>query len=304
MTITRWLIAIAAVSIVLQGLAFAQDTAPAPPAGTAPQAAAAQQPAAARQPDPDLAINFAQPDFTLVTLPTTLRLPRHRSVFRVTHRFNRALGEGDFGDLVEDMFGLDRGAVIGLEYRFALFSGTQVGIHRTSGKTIEFFGEYNVMNQDADTPFGLNALVSIDGTNNFRDRYTPALGAALSRTFGQYAAVYFEPIWVNNSNPSPSEVVDDNDTILYAVAARVRIRPTVYLVGEFVPRTGYKGRLSSTVPEPPHHGAFAIEKRVGFHVFQLNFSNGFPMTISQLSRGGEPGDDWFLGFNITRKFYR
>ena len=44
-----------------------------------------------------------------------------------------------FGDLLEDFFGLDSGAQIGLEYRFGLLRGTQVGIHRTSDRTIEFF---------------------------------------------------------------------------------------------------------------------------------------------------------------------
>jgi len=87
---------------------------------------------AAAQDDPDLDINFAQPDFTLVALPTTLRVPRHKSAFRVTHRFTRPLGNGDFGSLLEDFFGLDSGAQIGLEYRFGLFRGTQVGIHRAN----------------------------------------------------------------------------------------------------------------------------------------------------------------------------
>ena len=49
-----------------------------------------------RQDDPDLDINFAQPDFTLVALPTTLRLPKFKSAFRVTHRFTRPLGDGEF----------------------------------------------------------------------------------------------------------------------------------------------------------------------------------------------------------------
>lgn len=40
--------------------------------------------------DPDLDLSFEQPDFSLVTLPTTLRLPRYKSAFRMTHRFNRA----------------------------------------------------------------------------------------------------------------------------------------------------------------------------------------------------------------------
>ena len=67
------------------------------------------------QDDPDLDINFAQPDFTLVNLPTTLRVPKFKSAFRVTHRFTRPLGDGDFGDLAEDLFGLDSGAQIGLD---------------------------------------------------------------------------------------------------------------------------------------------------------------------------------------------
>jgi hypothetical protein len=49
--------------------------------------------------------------------------------------------------------------------------------------------------------------------------------------------------------------------------------------------------------------SFGIEKRVGGHMFQLNFSNGFGTTISQIARGGSARDKWFLGFNISRKFY-
>src|SRR5918994_6702766 len=73
----------------------------------------------------DRAVNPAQPDFTLVGLPTTLKVPRFGSSFRVTHRFTRPLGTGSFGDLVEDAFGMDAGAAIGLEYRFGLIAGTQ-----------------------------------------------------------------------------------------------------------------------------------------------------------------------------------
>ena len=60
--------------------------------------------------DTDADLNLSQPDFTVVTLPTTLRLPRFKSAFRVTHRFTRPLGQGDFGNLAEDFFGLDSGS--------------------------------------------------------------------------------------------------------------------------------------------------------------------------------------------------
>ena len=246
--------------------------------------------------DPDLDMNFAQPDFTLVALPTTLRLPRFKSAFRVTHLFSRPLGQGDFGNLVEDLFGLDSGAVIGLEYRFGLMRGTQVGIHRTSDRTIEFFGQHEVVGQGDAFPITVSALATIDGTNNFRDSYTPALGVVLSRTIGEHAAFYLQPVWVNNSNELPSELTDDNDTVLIGLGTRVRIRPTVYLVLEGAPR------VSGHDPGATQVG-FGLEKRAGGHMFQLTITNGFGTTFGQIARGGRNNDDWHLGFAISRKFF-
>jgi hypothetical protein len=252
-------------------------------------------PAAAQDDDPAV-LNLAQPDFSLVSLPTSLRTPTMKGAFRVTHRFGRPLGEGDFQSLVEDAFGLDSGAVIGLEYRFGIWRNTEIGIHRTNfDKTISFFGQYSIMHQPS-SPLDVSALVSIDGTNNFKDSYSPAIGAIVSRQFADFGALYVEPVWVNNSNALPSALVDDNDTVILGLGARVRIRPSVYIVGEFAPRVaGYDPGA--------HHGSFAIEKRAGGHLFQLNFSNSFATTMGHLARGGTSSEDWYLGFNISRKFF-
>jgi hypothetical protein len=43
---------------------------------------------------------------------------------------------------------------------------------------------------------------------------------------------------------------------------------------------------------------------VGGHVFQVNFSNGVATTLSEVAQGGANNDDWYLGFNISRKFWR
>jgi hypothetical protein len=263
---------------------------------TASAGAAWAQQAAVPVDDPDLDLSFEQPDFSLITLPTTLRVPRYKSAFRITHRFGRPLGAGSFGDLAGDLFGLDSGAQIGLEYRFGLMRGLQAGIHRTSNKTIEFFSQYSLLQQGEARPLGVGVLASIDGTNNFRDSYSPALGVAFSRTIPRLGAVYLEPMWVNNSNPEPDELVDDNDTVMVGVGARIRIRPTVYLVAEVIPRVaGYDPGVT--------HGTFGIEKRAGGHMFQLNVSNGFATTMGQLARGGLNNDDWYFGFNISRKFF-
>lgn len=241
-------------------------------------------------------LKLEEPDFSLIALPTSLRVPTFGSAFRVTHRFGRAFGQGDFGDLVGDLFGIDSGAQIGLEYRFGIFPNGQIGIHRTSDKTIQFFGQYSLIRQSGGHAVDVSSYVSIDGTNNFRDSYSPALGAVVSRTFGDYGAIYFQPTWVNNTNPLPSELIDDNNTLLLGVGGRVRVRPTVYLVGEIAPRAaGYDPGV--------HQASFAIEKRAGGHAFQLNFSNSFGTTMAQIARGGSTNDDWYLGFNISRKFF-
>ena len=266
-------------------------------AQSAAEPAAATQPAAAPdQPASGRAVDPSQPDFTLISLlPTTLRMPRFGSAFRVTHRFTRALGEGDFGDLASDAFGIDSSARIGLEYRFGILSGTQIGIHRTNDKTIELFLQHQVVRQGHGLPVGIDALVASEGTNNFRDSYSPAVGAIVSRTLGRHGAVYAQPIWVNNSNAFPSELVDDNSTFIVGVGGRLRLRPTVYVVVEAAPRFGYRPDTT--------HASFAIEKRAGGHAFQLNFSNGFGTTFANVARGGIDSNNWYLGFNISRKFF-
>jgi hypothetical protein len=245
--------------------------------------------------DPDRDPNRAQPDFSIVNLPTTLRVPRFKSAFRVTHRFARPLGAGDFGDLASDLFGLDSGAQIGLEYRFGLMRGLQAGIYRTSNRTIALFAQHSTLQQRDNGYVGLDVLVSIDGTDNFSDSYSPTLGVIVSRELGDHGALYVQPIWVNNSNPLPSELVEDNDTFLVGLGARIRVLRTVYLVGELIPRVGYRPGVS--------HATFGIEKRAGGHVFQFNFSNGIGTTMGQLARGGTSSDDWYIGFNISRKFF-
>lgn len=265
------------------------------PAPVRAQAPPPPAPPPAAEDDPDRDPRPAQPDFTLITLPTTLRLPRFASAFRVTHRFSRPLGQGDVGDLAEDLFGLDSGGLIGLEYRFGLMRGLQAGIHRTSDRTIALFSRYNLMNEATGAAFGLDVAASIDGTNNFRDHYSPALGIVLSRELGAAGAVYLQPMWVNDPDTSPAALADDRDTFMVGLGTRLRVRPTVYVLGEFIPRAGYTPGA--------HHASFGVEKRAGGHSFQLNFSNGFGTTPGQLARGGTASDDWYIGFNISRKFF-
>ena len=81
--------------------------------------------------DDDTEIQPVQPDFWVINQPTTMRLPKYALAFRVTHRFTRSLNQDSFRRSLSDAFGLDSGAMIGLELRFAPFRGAQVGVYRT-----------------------------------------------------------------------------------------------------------------------------------------------------------------------------
>lgn len=279
-------IVVAAAALTLGGAQAAGAQPQDPPAAPAEQS----QPAPSER-----AVDPSQPDFTLITLPTNLRMPKFASAFRVTHRFTRSLGQGNFGDLLSDAFGVDGGAQVGLEFRFGVWSGTQAGIHRTSDRTIQLFLQHQLLRQKEGMPVTIDALAAIDGTDNFRDSYSPSIGAVISRTFGRHGAAYVTPIWINNTNDLPSDAVDHNNTFAIGLGGRLRVRPTLYLLAEGMPRFGYTPNKA--------HLAFAIEKRAGGHSFQINFSNGYGTTLPQVARGGIDYDTWFLGFNISRKFF-
>jgi hypothetical protein len=258
--------------------------------------AAAQPPASPPDAaDPDARVDALQPDFTLGALPTTLRMPVHKTAFRVTHRFTRPLGQGDFGDLASDFFGFDGGSQIGLELRLGLARGTQIGVHRTSDRTIQLFGQHNFLSERNDKPIGLDAIVTFEGGNNLRTRHQGAFGVVVSRFVGRRAALYAEPMLIVNTNPSTGQGFD-NSTLIAGLAARVRIRPSTYVVGEFAPRlAGYDLGVGQMT--------FGIETRAGGHLFQINVSNGFGTTLGQLAGGAFNNDNWYIGFNLARKFF-
>jgi hypothetical protein len=288
-----------------------------------PAVLAAQTPA--EQDSKDHSLNVVQPDFTVVNLPTTLRLPRMKSAFRVTHRFGKSLTGGTLGQAAEGFFGIDYGAQIGLEYRFGIMRGLQAGIYRTSDKTIQFFGQYDWFQQSQTMPMTVDVVATIEGLNNFHkgtlvapedNEYAPSISVLLSRTLGDVAAFYLQPAFVARANVlstagclehlqhghdlpachDATTVGIESNTFLVGLSSRVRIRPTVYLAGSWTPRaSGFRPGVALAT--------FGIEKRAGGHTFQLNFSNSIGSTMAQTARGATNSSDWFMGFNISRKFF-
>src|SRR5687767_502547 len=222
--------------------------------------------------DDDAAPVLAEPDFRVLNLPSTLRLPLHGSSFQLTHRFNGNLRQGSFSENAGNLFGLDQGAVVGFDYRFGVARHLQAAVYRTAiDKTLQVSAKYDAVRQGDSVPVSLSALLSVEGTDNFQQRYSPALGAAVSRMVADRLAVYATPVWAHNT----AAILNvDRDTFFVGIGGRVRVSSTVYLVGEVAPRAGgYR-------PDRPAFG-FAIEKRAGGHLFQLNFNNGQGTTFGQ-----------------------
>ena len=100
---------------------------------------------------------------------------------------------------------------------------------------------------------------------------------------------------VLNSN-SAADAGFDNHTVMAGLGARLRVRPSAYLVAEVTPRlAGYDVGVNQV--------SFGLEGRAGGHLFQLNISNGFGTTLAQIAGGASNYDDWHIGFNIARKFF-
>lgn len=255
-------------------------------------------------------------DQMVVNLPTTLSLKRHKSYFRITHRFARDLRRGSFGQLAEDLFSLDSGAVIGLEYRFGITDTIQAGVNRSIlGKTIESFGRWDALKQTDGRGYGLSATGSIEGQDNLTLDPQPGVSVTLSRIQGTRLALYVTPTFVwdahtptlrlshgdhdhgGEENEAPVEEIpgeDKNDTAFIGLAMRLRVLETMSVVAEISPRIyGYR----------PDRAAWnvGVEKLTRGHVLQLNFGNGFGTTPGQIARGGST-HDVYLGFNMSRKF--
>ena len=196
-------------------------------------------------------------ELNLINLPTTMSLKKHQSYFRLTHRFARDLRRGDFGPLAEDLFSLDNGAVIGLEYRFGITSHLQAGVHRTTlSKTIQFFGRYDAWRQSelaagsdlgarigrraGELPPELSAGRRRDGRRTCVGSLAEPLRHA-RRSSGTHArpttSVGHEGHDHDLPEPRRRRACRPRRTRTFVgFGARFRIRPTVFVVGEYAPR--------------------------------------------------------------------
>jgi hypothetical protein len=252
---------------------------------------------AAGDPDPFLQLDPVEPEFTLGALPTSLRMPSGKFAFRMTHRFARPIASGDAGDFFADLFGFDSAARIGLEVRYGVRPGTQVTFHRTNDRSIQLLGQQRVLTSSALAGLAVDAIGALEGGNNFSEEFGGAVGAIISRRLGGRGVLYVQPVGVFNANPDADANGQSDHTMLLGVGGRLRLGGSrVYLVAEAAPQVaGYDLGVD--------HVSIGIEKRAGGHMFQFTVANSLGTTLRQVARGGVTSGDWYVGFNLTRRFF-
>ena len=105
-----------------------------------------------------------------------------------------------------------------------------------------------------------------------------------------------QPTWVDNTNVSLRRSWPTTTTPSCWASARASRSASAHT---WWPR---RRRASAGFDPGSTHMSLGVEMRAGGHAFQINFSRGLETTMGQVARGGSE-DDWFIGFNISRKFW-
>ena len=138
-------------------------------------------------------------------------MPVHKLAFRVTHRFTRPLARETSAIWRRISSDSIQAAQIGLELRYGLARGTQIGVHRTSDRTIADFRAALVLDRAGRQAVRARRHRDVRGREQPARSITGARSAALvSRNVAKHAALYAEPMLVINSQPVRCRV--DNNT--------------------------------------------------------------------------------------------
>ena len=251
--------------------------------------------------DDDAKLRPAEPDFVTINLPTTLPLPAHAMNFHLSHRFNEDLLNDSIGTQFSNLFGLDNGANIGLEFRYGVMKHLEAIVLRTSLEQDDsVLGEVRRLASDGDDA-GRHLGDRVDRRREqlpqHRRRQPRELRsgdrrrgvADHRRTAG---ALRDADVGAQHRHRQPGNV---RHRLHRHRRPRPDRRQAPIFVIEGAPRVG-----GLAIGDAEY--AFAIEKRVGAHVFALTFSNCAGTTYRQIAHGGVP-EHLTLGFNLTRKFY-
>lgn len=272
-------------------------------------------------------------DYHVVNVPTPKQVRRHSLNLYFTHRFAEPVRPLE--DTGRDLFGLDSFSVSSFGITYGITDRLYANVYRSPicqpglCKTIELGLGYHWLSEAGRSPVALSTYASVEGEENFSNRYTYNIQAMLARSVTRYANVFFSPAVHINANGSgrfnprpgffPPELVESfrlgQHGGSFGFGVNGRIRPTVSLLFEYTPRVGFKlgqvepvfneqsGILTGFNNRSEAEIGFGVEKRIGRHVFSLTFTNTQATTTSRYNSSNLalPPSKFAIGFNLFRR---
>ncbi len=244
---------------------------------------------------------------SVVNLPNGKPLNAGEADFWIGHRFLQpiCLGGKDkcTGGGPSDFFGLDSSALVAYGVKVGVKDRISVSAFRSNlFKTVEFSGAAQITRQSESLPVTIQVRGGVEGRKNFHERYSSFFQLVTVRTFMDRISFVVAPTFAfdtrNEATFVPPEFVfgaEHNHTSALGLGVGIRFRPSVSLVGEFIPRLhGFRGEFKDRPGV-----SIGLQKGTYRHTFELVISRQEPMTTAQYAVQGT--DAFRIGFNIFRR---
>ncbi|MGY6742390.1 MAG: DUF5777 family beta-barrel protein [Cecembia sp.] len=265
--------------------------------------------------------SFAQLERKLATETQEVDLifhaPRHINLLTVEPLDEKTLHFAimhTFGTLdggIQNLFGLDNGAVIQFSFEYALHRNFSLGMSRQSrDKMYNLYGRYHLLKQTQDDQMPISlSIMGAAGVNtsnyqflqednpNFADRSSFAFQLMAARRFSDKISLQVSPMMAYFVDPNPIFLVQGDQNLYLALgfSGKYKISGKSSLTMQWIPNLNNDLR---------NNLGLGIDLEAGGHVFQMYFVTSQLLNEQYLLAGGNgtPGEQFRLGFNVNRVF--
>lgn len=220
--------------------------------------------------------------------------------FQVRHRF---LDDIDSG--LGEAFGIDSGANVNLELRYAITGRLSAGVARArADRIVTFGGAYEIKNAGSSF-WSMDLHAGVEAHDNFQRHYSPYLQVATAFDIRRLR-LYVTPSLVFNSRrddrifvPAGFTAPQHNHTFSLGLGGDVAVNDWFSMMGEVIPRVAGFGGIAAR--DDPSYGA-GVKLRSWGHVFSIFVTNSRDFTPANYSvSGNRENSSVSLGFNIFRR---
>jgi hypothetical protein len=240
-----------------------------------------------------------------INLMTVEPLDEKTLHFAIMHTF----GTLDGG--IQNLFGLDNGAVIQISFEYALHENFSLGLSRQSrDKMYNLYGRYHLLKQTQDDNVPLSvSFMGAAGVNtsnyqflqednpNFSDRSSFSFQLMAARKFTDKFSLQLSPMMAYFVDPNPIFLIQGDQNLYLALgfSGKYKISGKSSLTMQWIPNLNNELR---------NNVGIGIDLEAGGHVFQMYFVTSQVLNEQYLLAGGNgsPGEQFRLGFNVNRVF--